>query len=729
MTETLARPRALDLYELLPAVYRVRDAEQGETLRALLEVISDQIQTVKEDVDGLYDDLFIETCAPWVIPYIGDLVANNPVHEVAGSRRADVAKTIHYRRRKGVPAMLEELARDVTGWAAHVVPGFEVLLWTQNLNHLRWRGKSDRVPVDPSDRPLLTETSGTALVRDLEACCDVDGPFDTLGHTVDVRPAGEDAHGIRKVGVFLWRLTSYPVQDAMPRRVRADRSRWHVSPLGNAAPLFTRPAVPDASRTVDEIGVPGPVGSLHFRSHPELYYTPAPSLAIHDGTAPVPLGLLLPMDLSDWANPPAGKVGVDVHLGRIKFGSGRVPAPGTTPRVSYAYGFSADIGGGPYERERRRFTSRRATDNGRATEDDPDTVDAPRALDAYIEVRGDGAGDETTIEDAIATWAAGSARRTVIEIGDSDSYRPAGPALTIRDTSPPVGAQLVIQARNAERPVVFGAIEVRDTTLGRLTLNGLLIAGPLTVRGAVEELRIEHCTLVPGHRLRHDGWSREPGEPSLTVQSDAERCEVLIDRCIVGPIRIPSEAHVLRVCDSIVDDAIDPAAPGGDRVAISAPGAGGGPAAPARIERSTVFGSVTVRELTLGSESIFAAGPLVAERRQVGCVRFSSLVRQGSRTPRRYRCQPDLVRAAAPSGEKRAESDRVRPAFTAIRYGEPAYAQLARGCAREIATGAEDGSEMGAFCHLRQPQREENLRTRLREYMPFGLEAGLIYVT
>jgi hypothetical protein len=36
---------------------------------------------------------------------------------------------------------------------------------------------------------------------------------------------------------------------------------------------------------------------------------------------------------------------------------------------------------------------------------------------------------------------------------------------------------------------------------------------------------------------------------------------------------------------------------------------------------------------------------------------------------------------------------------------------------------------MGAFNHLMQPQREANLRLRLEEYLPFGLEAGLIYVT
>ena len=43
--------------------------------------------------------------------------------------------------------------------------------------------------------------------------------------------------------------------------------------------------------------------------------------------------------------------------------------------------------------------------------------------------------------------------------------------------------------------------------------------------------------------------------------------------------------------------------------------------------------------------------------------------------------------------------------------------------------GAEDGSEMGVFCHVKQPQRESNLRIRLDEYLPVGLDAGIVYVT
>ena len=72
---------SLDLYSLLPAIYRIRDAERGYPLRAFLGLISNQAQLVKANVDGLWDDIFIETCANWVVPYIGDLVGNNPIPE------------------------------------------------------------------------------------------------------------------------------------------------------------------------------------------------------------------------------------------------------------------------------------------------------------------------------------------------------------------------------------------------------------------------------------------------------------------------------------------------------------------------------------------------------------------------------------------------------------------------------------------------------------------------
>ncbi len=89
-------------------------------------------------------------------------------------------------------------------------------------------------------------------------------------------------------------------------------------------------------------------------------------------------------------------------------------------------------------------------------------------------------------------------------------------------------------------------------------------------------------------------------------------------------------------------------------------------------------------------------------------------------TPRQYRCQPALAIADG--------NQPPTPAFGSRRFGDPDYAQLRIGCPPSIATGGADGSEMGAFSFLHQPQLEANLRMRLDEYLPIGLEAGLIYM-
>jgi hypothetical protein len=46
-----------------------------------------------------------------------------------------------------------------------------------------------------------------------------------------------------------------------------------------------------------------------------------------------------------------------------------------------------------------------------------------------------------------------------------------------------------------------------------------------------------------------------------------------------------------------------------------------------------------------------------------------------------------------------------------------------------IRRGAEDGGEMGGFHFVLAPQRETDLRVRLQEYTPVGLEFGIFYET
>jgi hypothetical protein len=56
------------------------DEKQRGPLKALLSVIADQIAVLEDNFDQLYDDQFIETCAEWVVPYIGDLVATEGIY-------------------------------------------------------------------------------------------------------------------------------------------------------------------------------------------------------------------------------------------------------------------------------------------------------------------------------------------------------------------------------------------------------------------------------------------------------------------------------------------------------------------------------------------------------------------------------------------------------------------------------------------------------------------------
>ncbi len=63
------------LYDLLPAFIRERDAaERRAAARAALDVVDLQADVIEGDIRQLYENAFIETCEPWVVPYIGDLV-------------------------------------------------------------------------------------------------------------------------------------------------------------------------------------------------------------------------------------------------------------------------------------------------------------------------------------------------------------------------------------------------------------------------------------------------------------------------------------------------------------------------------------------------------------------------------------------------------------------------------------------------------------------------------
>jgi len=848
------------LYDLLPAVYRQRDAEQGRPLKALLQVIAEQVDVVEADIAQLYENWFIETSEDWVVPYLGDLVGYEAVHEAGQPNgtaseaeralarilipRREVANTVRYRRRKGTLALLEELAHAVAGWPARAVEFYRLLAWTQALNHQH-----------PARGRIVD-------LRDGDALDTLNGPFDALAHTVDTRRISSHRtrgrFNIPTVGVFVWRLGAYSVtRGSAYCREQNGPHCYTFSVLGNDAPLFTRPAdEPSPHHIAGPLHVPAPIRRRALERNLDAYYGEAKSLVIwadgwqdHDAATPVPPESLVVADLSDWHyQTPRDHIAVDPVLGRLAFHPRQLPKRNVW--VSYHYGFSDDLGGGEYRRPLRQ------------------------PADATVYPVGRGAAYER-LADALADWRDAAPRHAVIEIVDGGVY------VEQVSVELPAGHTLQLRAANRTRPVLRlmdwhtarpDALWVRGDNGSRFTLDGVLVSGRgVQCEGPIAEINIRHCTLVPGWTVAPDCEPERPAEPSLELIDTP--AVVTVERSILGSIQVSQDEVDADPIPIMIEDTIlDATAP--DRDAVSGPG-GMGAHAVLTVARTTVFGEIRTHAIDRADDAIFT-GFIQVARRQRGCMRFCSVV-PGSRTPRRYRCQPDLAeqeardalptRAVGPpvqvsfdiggtapaSGQAPTDDDanlllalavsnstpdrgdpitftltienrgpraagdiavgitppddedclvdtvlrvtqgtfhevsllwevgslspgeqavltahstvaeacsgrhqvatriltytfiddgspfitallnrvrrQVEPQFTSIRYGHPGYAQLARSGPEEIARGAHDESEMGAFHDLFQPQRTANLEARLDEYVPAGAEAGIVFAT
>ena len=447
---TEVRDLRLDrLYELLPGFYRMRDSERGEPLRALLQVVAEQVNVVEDDITQLYDNWFIETCQDWVVPYIADLIGYRPVSEAGalgdpssaeGSLRnkflvprREVAATLRYRRRKGTLALLELLARDVAGWPARAVEFYQLLSGSQHLNHLR-----------PERARVLDLRDGDALER-------LEGGFDSAAHTINARRLNSHRrtgrHAITNAGLFVWRLNSYSVTHSPAFCIDRVRHHYTFSILGNDSPLFTKAVEePDATHVADELNVPAPVRRRALDERTHDYYGPSKSLFIwrDDEDRPVPVEQIVAADLTNWAYKPQGdQVAVDPRLGRIAFSPRAEPKTGVW--VSYLYGSPSVIGGGEYARRLRvpGKSRLRMPDDDKASEHPREGthvyfVSQRRAAERHF----------PTINKALEAWRRDAPYDALIQIDDSGAYvEPI--EIRLRQSQ-----RLEIRAADGARPVI-----------------------------------------------------------------------------------------------------------------------------------------------------------------------------------------------------------------------------------------------------------------------------------
>jgi hypothetical protein len=748
----------------------------------LLAVIEDELERIEADTSILYENWFIETCSEWVVPYIRDLLGVRPIRAIESadvSARAYVANTIAYRRRKGTAVVLEQLARDVTGWPARAVEFFQRLATTQQMNHIR--------PLPPA----------TAGVRDAAIAELADGPFDAFSHTLEVRNAAtrRGRFNVPNIGIYLWRLRAYKVGDGDPgdespdfASARRMGSFWTIHPVGCDAPLFNLPRTETTiTHLAEEPNVPGPLRRLALNAELERlrqdiadptperrrrFATPAPVFMtekdpvlrlfarIAGDTVPVEIlreniYLCEIPDAVENASPLPHAVALDPARGRISFPAALDVREVWTQSV---YGFSGDLGGGPYD---RGIAVRAA--NETISIDVSGTAATRGFFSPDVWQRGvshllPGDGGVTlfaSLREAVDAWNQLPRGRTgVIVLMDSltDADPPGNPPQPIEITIGEGSALLIVASDwplepgplgSARRvPGHFDAQNIRahviadlavqgtaagdSSNAGACFINGLLIEGSLVVEpGNLGTLSVAHCSLIPGH----GGLIVQTGVGNPLAN---ERLTVSVDHSICAALAVPDPIRIVEISDSIVGDEI-----GTPDISVDAA------QTQLSVARSTFFGGVTALSL-YATDCIFAE-PVQASRRQTGCVRFS-YVAPNSAVPRRYRCQPDLEattrigalrQAALPGQPAAADESRtraevaalIRPLFVSRTYGDPGYGQLELRCALQIRTGAESGAEMGAFEFLKESQREANLRDALAEYLRFGLQAGLFYVT
>lgn len=192
----LERTRDL-LYGLVPEFYKRRDRAafvavppEPEELRAVVEALAAPLAALRQSVEELYGDLFVESAGAEMLPMLAASIGVDLVFADAEANRRNLAAAMGWRRRKGTPSMLEEMARTLADRQVALQEGWKALMLTQDLNILR------------PERVL-------AHLRQASVADRAAGPLATLSRLFDPRPIGAESGHVHPRHLVHW---AFPTQ-------------------------------------------------------------------------------------------------------------------------------------------------------------------------------------------------------------------------------------------------------------------------------------------------------------------------------------------------------------------------------------------------------------------------------------------------------------------------------------------------------------------------------------
>jgi hypothetical protein len=756
------------LWQWLPGIYRELDATEGSgALRAFVTALGKQAAFLKRNQDRVWNDGYIELASDWAVPYLADVVATRLVSALdLRARRVDVAKTIYYRRRKGTLLVLEQLISDMTGWDGKVVEEFRRL------------ARAHHGLDGPPRRGRLTGTpeGGFIDVRSVRGALLAGDPFDECHYTPDARrPRGlSGRRGIPKLSFHEFRMHPVLFTGVVPRRVQdfvGPVDGFTFDPSGRDIALFcTDQSHPSGLRAADATGdwstwrtaeewqLPRPltcrltgeaifeIGAVQIgwvRTTPLIATQPQRDAAAADlrkiagerivgrrpfqrllaalPSAPVLTlagvlaelfmralvadcgsAALLPngADTASWPGPIVpNESSFDQPALAVRFAGGD-PVARSATRSARLDAWTTPVLPGVIlfvEPERGRFVFNHDPQGFRAVRVDYHAgMFAPIGAGAFAREIDHGAPATIWVN---GTFGTGTPANGAAEIQDSGNYLTPPDQLAAIDCT--------VRAAEDERPYVildgvdwrFGAVAPN----ARLRLDGLWVGAlqPRVVRlqGNFERVRLRYTTLDPGG---FDALGNVIPPVALVVAGFVET--LVITRCFLSSIRLAAGGSIERllVRDSVVD------ARDLGTVAIDAPTAN------VRMARTTLI-APAIDDLALRCERLDATDTLIAGvaavvNTQQGCFRFSARG-PGSTVPHPY--------------ESHVVTEMAR-LFASRRFGDWRYALLSPAAPPEIARGAENTSEIGAFCSAIAPIKQDSLRQKVDEYMPFGRIANYI---